>query len=113
VYLILKNKKIIAIDQNKDGYNPLFFEAIPWATKISGPFPKISGRGTEVDEVEEDPDFIDDRGYAEKRQCAYALELDPILPEMLGRLEDGDESAEAKANWKAKRAEIKAKYPKP
>jgi hypothetical protein len=106
MYIITKANRIIAIDSRKEGYSEDHFEIVPWEVSVSGPLPRMAN-------VDDEPsEFIDTRGYAEKRRCAYILELDSILSSALGCIEDGDDKEQAMQTWRAKRAEIKARYPK-
>ena len=104
-YLIIRDGFLIAIEQSKSclAHYP-GTSYTHWCEEISGTCPKIS---TTVP-------FVDPRGYAEKRRCAYMIESDLEYAGYRARVEiDGDDDATAKVDWLAARAAIKAKYPKP
>jgi hypothetical protein len=103
-YIIYKNKVIEQITKDKEEAEKresLGYSVTHWDISVSGDLPDM------------DVDFSDTRGYAEKRKCAYKMELDPKWDEYNGMRIDGDYTAsEVDSLMQSAKNAIKQKYPK-
>ena len=78
-------------------------EYVHWDTEVSGAIP----------DCDPDTPWVDSRDYAEKRECGYKIESDPLYIEYQGCVKDGDDPGTSEAIWTTVRDAIKTKYPKP
>lgn len=78
---------------------------VHWDTNISGEAPKFDPMNPAA--------WVDTRSYAEKRRCAYRMEVDTLSLEANGCSADGDNPNPMFVAWQDARAAIKQKYPKP